>query len=255
MGPHDLASAFAPHIFGKGELLQGNVDIRALARVRSISAMRSHAYLPQVSIMEDLIRNAQALFHEYPLPPTPPSSTQAEETASITSYGSVFLSPDVQQHSEVQAMGSFLRPRPVSLIYPSTQSTSSVSPSDSPVDVSSRATPNMVPLLSPLPGFSRSPSSTETKETTTREQVRNKVRSKEAIFLNPSQDVDPPPPHPTASRRLSQQPYSEALALSLNPGAGSQLLDVNITDNPLSFATSLPTAMGAYSPAPEERLR
>ena len=36
MGPHDLASAFALHVFGKGEVLQGNVDIRKLARVRFV---------------------------------------------------------------------------------------------------------------------------------------------------------------------------------------------------------------------------
>ena len=202
--------------------------------------------------MEVLIRNAQALFHEYPLPPTPPS-TQAKETASVASYGSVFLSPEFPQHSEVQAIGPYLRPRPVSHIYPSTQSASSVSPSNSIVDLSGRITPTLVPLLSLLPGFSRSRSSTETKETPTREQVRHNVRSREAIFPNPFQDVDPPPPQSTVSWRLSQQQYSEALTLSLSPGAGSLLTD--ITDNPLSSATSLQTALGAYSPAPEERLR
>lgn len=203
--------------------------------------------------MEVLIKNAQAIFHEYPLPPTPPSSSQAEETASITSYGSLFLSPEFPQYNEVQAGGSIPRPRPVSHIYTSTQSTSSVSPSDSTADLSGRITPAMVPLLSPLAVFSRSRSSTETKETSPREQVRHNARSREAIFPNLSRDVDPLPPQPTASRRLSQQPYSEASALCLSPGAGSLLSD--ITDNPRSSATSLQTAMGAFSLAHEARLR
>jgi hypothetical protein len=198
--------------------------------------------------MEVLIKNAQAIFHEYPLPPTPPSSTQAEETASITSYGSVFLSPEFPQYSEVQAGGAVRRPRPVSHIYTSTQSTSSVSPSDSTVDLSGLITPTLVPLLSPLPVFSRSRSSTETKEAPPRQQVRRNARSREAIFPSTSQD-DTLPQQSTFLRR----PYSEALALSLSPGAGSSLSE--ITDNHRSSATSLQTAMGAYSLAPEERRR
>ncbi|KAH8979732.1 Rho GTPase activation protein [Lactarius hatsudake] len=35
MGPQDLASTLALHIFGKGEVMQGNVDIRKLARFSS----------------------------------------------------------------------------------------------------------------------------------------------------------------------------------------------------------------------------
>ena len=196
--------------------------------------------------MEVLIKNAQALFHEFPFPPTPPSCTQAEETASITSYGSLFLSPEFPQHSEVQAMGSFLRPRPISHIYTSTQSTSSVSPSDSTMDLSGRITPTLIPLLSPLPGFSRSRSYTETKEPPTRELVRHKALSRAVTFPNPSQDVERPPPQSSVSQQLSQQPYSDALALSLSPGAESLLTD--ITNNPLSSATSLQTALVAYSP-------
>ena len=115
--------------------------IRKLARVSFISVLYSNTYFLKVLLMEVLIKNAQALFHEFPFPPTPPSCTQAKETASITSYGSLFLSPEFPQHSEVQAMGSFLRPRPVSHIYASTQSTSSVSPSESTVDLSGRITP------------------------------------------------------------------------------------------------------------------
>ncbi len=206
--------------------------------------------------MEVLIRNAQALFHEYPLPPTPPSSAQAEETTSIISYGSLFLSPEFPQYSEVQAVGPVLRPRPrpVSYIHTSSHSASSVSPSDSTVDLSGRITPILVPLLSPLPGFSRSRSSPEAKETPTREQVKHNARSREAIFPNSSQGAVPPPPQSTVPRRPPQrQPYLEALSLSLSPGAGSLLSD--ITDNPLSSATSLRSAMGAYSPPPEERLR
>ncbi|KAI9455781.1 hypothetical protein BJY52DRAFT_622458 [Lactarius psammicola] len=241
MSPHDLASALALHVFGKGEVLQGNVDVKKLARA---------------STMEVLIRNAQALFHEYPLPPTPPSSAQTEETTSIISYGSLFLSPEFPQYPEVQPMIPVLRPRPrpVSQIHTSSQSTSSVSPSNSTADLSRCLTPTLVPLLSPLPSFSRSRSSPETKETPTREQVRHNTRSREAMFPNSSQDAVPPPPQSTVSRRPpQQQPYLEALSLSLSPGAGSLLSD--ITDNPLSSATSLRSAMGAYSPPPEERLR
>ena len=203
--------------------------------------------------MEVLIKNAQAIFHEYPLPPTPPSSTQAEETASITSYGSLFLSPEFPQYPEVQPGGSIPRPRPISHVYTSTPSTSSVSPSDSTVDLSGRITSTLVPLLSPLAVFPRPRSFTETRETPPREQARHNARSREATFPNSSQDADPLPPQSTTSRRLSQQPYSEALAISLSPGAGSLLSD--ITDNPRSSATSLQTAMGAYSLSPEGRLR
>ena len=203
--------------------------------------------------MEVLIKNAQAIFHEYPLPPTPPSSTQAEETASIASYGSLFLSPEFPQYSEIQPGGSIPRPRPISHVYTSTSSTSSVSPSDSTVDLSGRITSTLVTLLSPLAVFSRSGSSTEAKETPPRERARHNTRSRSAIFPNPPQDFDSLPPQSTASRRLSQQPYSEVSTLSLSPGAGSLLSD--ITDNPRSSATSLQTAMGAYSLSPEVRLR
>lgn len=44
VGPDDLASAFALHVFGKGEVLQGNVDVRKLARVRFIFVLSSNAY-------------------------------------------------------------------------------------------------------------------------------------------------------------------------------------------------------------------
>jgi hypothetical protein len=198
--------------------------------------------------MEVLIRNSQALFHEYALPPTPPSSA-AEETASRFSYGSLFLSPEFPQYSEVQAMGPVLQPRPLH-IHTSTQSTSSVSPPDSTVDVSGpgRLTPILVPLLSPLSGFPQSRSSPDTRVTPTREQVKHNTRSREATTS--SQDVVPPPPQPTSSQQPSQQ---RLYALSLSPGAGSLLSD--ITGNPLSSATSLQSVMGAYSPPPEERLR
>jgi hypothetical protein len=46
MGPHDLASEFALHVFGKGEVLQGNVDVRKLARVRFIYVLSSNTYFP-----------------------------------------------------------------------------------------------------------------------------------------------------------------------------------------------------------------
>jgi hypothetical protein len=181
--------------------------------------------------MEVLIRNAQALFNEYTLPPTPPSAV--EETASTRfSYGSLFLSPEFPQYSEVQAMGPVLQPRPLH-IHTSTQSTSSVSPPDSTVDVSGpgRLTPILVPLLNPLSGFPHSRSSPDTRVTPTREQVKHNTRSREATS---SQDVVPPPPQPTSSQQPSQQ---RLYALSLSPGARSLLSD--ITGNPLSSATSL----------------
>jgi hypothetical protein len=200
--------------------------------------------------MEVLFRNAQALFHEYHLPPTPPSSA-AEVTVTMISYGSLFLSPEFTQYSEVQAMGPVIQPRPLH-IHTSTQSTSSVSPPDSTLDVSGPGclSPTLVPLLSPLPGFSRSRSFLDTKETPAREQVKHNTRSREAIFPTSSLDVVPPPPQSTSSRWLSQQ---RLYTLSLSPGAGSLLSDN--THNPLSSATSLQSAMGAYSPPPEERLR
>jgi hypothetical protein len=46
MGPHDLAPEFALHVFGKGEVLQGNVDVRKLARVRFIYVLSSNTYFP-----------------------------------------------------------------------------------------------------------------------------------------------------------------------------------------------------------------
>ena len=44
MGAHDLASAFALHVFGQGEVLQGSVDVRKLARVSFISVLSSNTY-------------------------------------------------------------------------------------------------------------------------------------------------------------------------------------------------------------------
>jgi hypothetical protein len=41
MGPQDLASAFALHVLGKGEVLQGSVDVRKMARVRFICILSS----------------------------------------------------------------------------------------------------------------------------------------------------------------------------------------------------------------------
>lgn len=199
--------------------------------------------------MEVLIKDAQALFPEYTFSRTPPAA-QAEETASMRSYGSLFLSPEFSQYSEVQAMGPVLhRPLPLSHIHTSTQSTSSVSPPDSAVDAPGRLTPTLVPLLSPLSGFSRSRSSTETRETPTREQVKHNARSREVTFPNSSQDVDPLPLQPTSSRQ--RRPYSGIF--SLGPGAGSPLS--GFADNPLSSATSLQSEMGAYCPPPEEGLR
>ncbi len=204
--------------------------------------------------MEILIKNAPALFNDYDLPPTPPSSTQASETTSVISYGSLFLSPDFTPYSDVQSMGSIRqsRPRPVSQIYTSAQSTSSVSPPDSTVDLMGSHTPTLVPLLSPLPGFSHSWGSTDTKEVSPREQVRSNTRSR--AFTNSSQDSVPTPPNSAHSRRMPQPaPYLEALSLSLSPGAGSA--PSNTTDNPPSSATSLQSALGTYSPPPEETLR
>jgi hypothetical protein len=41
MGPQDLASAFALHVFGKGEVLRGSVHVRKLAGVRFIFTLSS----------------------------------------------------------------------------------------------------------------------------------------------------------------------------------------------------------------------
>jgi hypothetical protein len=78
--------------------------------------------------MEDLIQNAHTLFGKHSLPV---HSSHVAETTSMFTYGSLFLSSELPQPAEVQAMDSTThRPVIVGGIPTSTQSSFSSYPSE-----------------------------------------------------------------------------------------------------------------------------
>ncbi|KAI9456974.1 Rho GTPase activation protein, partial [Lactarius psammicola] len=135
-------------------------------------------------VMEDLIRHARTLFDERPSPsPTVPPPHVTEATSTLTS-GS-FLSPELSQSPEGQAMSPTTRYHPglVGGIPTSTQSSLSSLPSDASME--SHLAPSLTPLLSPLQGLPSSQSLLEGLtggvETTRQEQVIPEARSTQAV--------------------------------------------------------------------------
>jgi hypothetical protein len=62
--------------------------------------------------MEDLIQNVHTLFDEHHSQPPSVSLPDAAESTSTYTYGSLFLSPELPQRTEIPVMGSTTRDPP-----------------------------------------------------------------------------------------------------------------------------------------------
>ncbi len=201
--------------------------------------------------MGDLIQNAHTLFDGRPSPSPPVSSPNVVERTSTFTYGSLFLSPELSQPAEVEAMGSTTRHRPglVGGILTSTQSSFSSLPSDAAME--SRPTTTLTPLLSPLLGLPSSQTLTEGVETTTQEQVVPEARGTkvvETLANSTPAEVVSVPTTSVAEWRLHQSrlpPQPEAVTIPQSPPESALS---STSDFPLSSATSLQTGIGRFSP-------
>ncbi|KAF8259142.1 hypothetical protein EI94DRAFT_589570 [Lactarius quietus] len=198
-------------------------------------------------VMEDLIQNAHTLFDELPSPSHPVSSFNAAETTTLSTYGSLFLSPELPQPAGVQAMGYGTLHRPERVLPTSTQSSISL-PSDSATE--SRLTPSPTPLLSPLLGL---PSSTERVEMTTQEELIPKTRGPKALETladrTSAEVLSVPLTSVAASEwRLRQSRLPPPPDVLLIPQSPPESARSSMSDFPLSSATSLQTRMGPFSP-------
>lgn len=198
--------------------------------------------------MEDLIQNAHTLFDEHPSPSQPVPSFNAVEATTPYTYGSLFLSPELPQPAEVQAMSSSTTHRPglVGGIPTSTRSSFS-SPSDAATE--SRLTPSPTPLLSPLLGLQSSNTLTEGVETTTQGELISEARGKavETLANSTLAEVVSVPLTAVAEWRSRQSrlpPQSDALTIPQSP---PESVLSSMSDFPLSSATSLQTRMGPFS--------
>ncbi|KAI9456970.1 Rho GTPase activation protein [Lactarius psammicola] len=195
-------------------------------------------------VMEDLIRHARTLFDERPSPsPTVPPPHVTEATSTLTS--GPFLSPELSQSPEGQAMSPTTRYHPglVGGIPTSTQSSLSSLPSNASME--SHLAPSLTPLLSPLQGLPSSQSLpeglTEGVETTRQEQVIPEARSTQAVetLINSTLAEGVSVPLTSVARwRLHQSrlpPHSEAVTTPQSPP--ESVLSI-MSDFPLSSATS-----------------
>jgi hypothetical protein len=202
---------------------------------------------PETLVMEDLIQNVNALFDENPsqLPSIPSSSVV--ETTSIHTYGSLFLSPELPQSAEVQAMGSTSQERQelADGISASTQSPLSSFPSDDYVERRLAQQPSA--LLSPLLGLSWSKTLAEGTETTAQEQLIPEARGTEAIRTLPNgtpPDVVPlPAPTSVDEWRLHQSRLPPDTEAQRRPQSPPESVLSNASEFLLSSATSLQTRM------------
>ncbi|KAI9456984.1 hypothetical protein BJY52DRAFT_526951 [Lactarius psammicola] len=201
-------------------------------------------------VMEDLIQNAHTLFDERPFPSPPvPSPHVVGETSTFT-YGSLFLSPELPQRSEVQAMDSTTRHLPglVDGIPTSVQSFFSSLPSDAAME--SHLPPSPTALLSPLLGLTSSKTPMEGGDTTTQEQVIPEVRVTKAVEALPNStpvEVVSVLPTSVAEWRLHQSrlpPHPEAVTTPQSPPVS---VLSSTSEFPLSSATSLQTAVRHFS--------
>ncbi len=200
-------------------------------------------------VTEDLIQHAHTLFDERLSPSPPAPSPDMAETTSTYTYGSLFLSPEFPQPAEVEAMDSTTRHPPglVGGTPVSTRSSFSSLPSDAAME--SRHTRSPTPLLGPLLGLPSSRTLTEGVETTAQEQVIPEVRGTEVVETLPNST--PPgnvsvPPISVAEWQLRQSrlpPHPEAVRIPQSP---PESMVSSTSDFPLSSATSLQTAMGAF---------
>ena len=190
--------------------------------------------------MEDLIQNAHALFYESPsLSPHFPSFDVAEAASTLT-YGS-FLSPELSQSAEVQAMGSTTRHHPgfVHDIPMSSQPSSSSLPLGAAMEGGLTSSP--APLLSPLLGLLTSRTLTEEFESATQEpEARDSKAAETPANSIPAEDE--PASSTSVTKWLHQQ--REAMTIPQSPIESLR----SDTSGPLSSATSLRTRMGPFSP-------
>jgi len=215
--------------------------------LRGNEVLQDGVYLKGL-VLEDLIRNAHALFEERPSPSAPFPSPHVAETRSTFTHGSLYLSPELPQPAEVQVIGSTTRHHPglVGGIPMSIQSSFSSLPSDAATE--SRLTPPSA-LLSPLLGFPLSNTSTEGVETTPQVQVIPEARVPKAVETlangTPAEVVSIRPTSVAEWRLQVPQsrlaPHTEALTIPQSP---PESVLSSTSDFPLSSATSLQTRMG-----------
>lgn len=169
MDSKNLASIFAPLVFGDDENLQGGLNGQSLGQsiqVRRVLLSISDTYVSQDSVMETLIDNAHILLDEchpassssiYPRARAPMMDDHSSATSTMVSFPR--LGGPTLQHSPTQSPGS---------TYASSLSTPPMSPSGSSVyeDLSGGGhTPTQAapaPLLPQLPDFPRLRIFTET---------------------------------------------------------------------------------------------
>jgi len=172
-------------------------------------------------VVEDLIQNAQILFEECPLLSSPVPSPHTTETTSIGA----------------QAVSSTLRHLSglVSDIPTSTQSSSSTSHSDSPVD--GRLSSMPVPLPNPVLGLSSSQSRVETttQEQDTSETLPTPISQPEdartslddsewwlphpGLFPHPEEPTDPPSPPESVQSSTTEFSLSSTSLISSPNGS------------------------------------
>ena len=191
--------------------------------------------------MEDLIQNAHNLFDEGPSQTPPIPSANVPESMSTYTYGSLFLSPELPRPTNQRHPGL------VDGIPTSTQSSFSSLPEDPTTD--SHRTPSPPGLLGPLLGLPSSKTLTGV-EASTQEQVMPEVSGPKTVEKlansNPAEAVSNPLSSVTEwqlhQSRLS--PHSAALTI---PQSLRESVPSNMSEYPISSATSLQTGMGGFS--------
>ncbi|KAF8256584.1 hypothetical protein EI94DRAFT_1821835 [Lactarius quietus] len=197
-------------------------------------------------VLEDLIRNAYALFDGRPRssPYPPVSSSDAENTTFAYTQGSMLMSPELSEPAEDQDIyfSAKHRPRHISGASTSTQLYFSSFPSDPAME--GRTTPSST-YLSPLL-FSSSNPLTETTDTTTQEHATPEANLTDTKALpNRTQpEVGLPPGRSVAEWRL-QVSQSDPSALTTPQSPSESVVSGTITSH-LSSATSLQS--GIFSP-------
>jgi hypothetical protein len=200
--------------------------------------------------MEDLINNVHTLFDDHlsQVQPPPVSLPDVAKSTSAHTYGSLYLSPELPQRTEIPTIGSTAQGL-VDGILTFTQPSSTSLPSDAAID--SRLTPSPTRLLSPLLGLPSSNTLAKGVETMSQEEVISAVRGAKAVETMASStpaEVVSVPPTSVAEWRLRQSqlpPQPEALMIPQSP---PETVLSSTSDFPLSSATSLQTGMGRFSP-------
>jgi hypothetical protein len=203
--------------------------------------------------MEDLIRNAQVLFDERPVPSSPIPPPHMEETTSTLSFGP-FMSGEFSPSAEAQTVGSTTRDRSGLVGGTPTSSLSSFSPSQLDAPVEGRLTPPMESLLSPLLGLSPSQTLRERLEMMTQERIIRDTNDTPVTETDPT-EVDPvPPTSSVADWWLPQPGPDQHLGEPMVPQSPSESVRSSSTD--FSFcSTSLVSSPGESPPSPTASLQ